>query len=281
MGEDNIWFYLSSTNMMPPIPIDVLRLILEHADEATLAKICLLNRTCCSHSQDFLYRVVPIMKYRRERKLYQTLAESTCLARRVRSVDLGDHEYMDKWPAQKALQNMINLRHLRFGHLEDYYLLDGCTFTLDSFQDDYEDFEPLHQFLLSQPSLTKFELTFSMLYDDYDDFPMFDATVLPNLTRITTHFNLLQQLIPNRPVNEVIAYGDVDLWDPVDLSFFALSTAPIQKLAIDHSYLFSTPVTILASIFPSLTHLRMDIPVPQEREFWVRGPFSIYLITIG
>jgi hypothetical protein len=150
---------------------------------------------------------------------------------------------------------------------------------LDSFENIYDSFEPLHRFLQSQPSLTKFELDFADA--EYDDFPTFGATVLPNLTRITTHFNLLQQLIPNRPVNEVIAYGAVDDRNSVNLSFFALSTTPIQKLTVDYSYLYSTPVTLLASTFPSLTHLRMDVPVARGYGGQVREPFFIYLIIVG
>jgi len=169
---------------------------------------------------------------------------------------------------------MINLRRLRFGYYKDFSVLDGCTFTLDSFEYVYDSFEPLHRFLHSQPSLTKFELDFA--YAEYDDFPTFGATVLPNLTRITTHFNMLQQLIPNQPVSEVTAYGGMNHRDSVGLSFFALSTAPIRKLTINCSYLYSTPVTLLASIFPSLTHLRMDIPFAHGYGVGVREPLFNY-----
>ena len=130
---------------------------------------------------------------------------------------------------------------------------------LDSFDNYYGGFEPLHRFLHSQPSLTNVELTSD--FDENDDFPTFGATVLPNLDRLTTYPNLLQQLIPNRLAKEVFTYGSVDYGDSVNLSFFTLSMAPIQKLAIHFSYLYSTPVTLLASFLPSLTHLRMDIPV--------------------
>jgi hypothetical protein len=246
---------------MLPIPIDVLRLILKHADKASLVKICLLNKTCCSCSQDFLYRDVRVVD-RHGRKVYRTLAQSTDLARRVRSlkIEFSGRVFEGKdWQLQKSLQNMINLRHLDFGFYEDFSVLDGCTFTLDSFKKIDDSFEPLHRFLHSQPSLTNFELTFDI--DEYDDFPTFGATVLPNLTRVATYPNLLQQLIPNRPVSEVFMYGTVYNMDSVNWSLFALSTVPIQKLTIDYSYLCSTPVTLLASIFPSLAHLRMDIPI--------------------
>jgi hypothetical protein len=78
---------------MPSISIDVLRLILEHADEASLAKICLLNKTCCFCSQDFLYRDIRIINPHRGRQVYRTLAQSTYLARRVRSFEIRNHDY--------------------------------------------------------------------------------------------------------------------------------------------------------------------------------------------
>ena len=41
----------------------------------------------------------------------------------------------------------------------------------------------------------------------------------------------------------------------VNLSSFALSTASIQKLQVDYSFLYPKPGKLLASIFPSLTRL--------------------------
>ena len=38
------------------IPVDVLREILGHVDKAGLVTMCRVNKICCSHSQDFLYR---------------------------------------------------------------------------------------------------------------------------------------------------------------------------------------------------------------------------------
>ena len=38
------------------IPVDILLNILEYVDKAGLATICLLNKICCSCSQDLLYR---------------------------------------------------------------------------------------------------------------------------------------------------------------------------------------------------------------------------------
>src|ERR1700733_12534021 len=62
------------------IPIDILRIILDHLNKADLVTICLLNKVCCSCAQDVLYRDVKSSSH----KSYRTLSTSPHLARRVR-----------------------------------------------------------------------------------------------------------------------------------------------------------------------------------------------------
>ena len=114
--------------------------------------------------------------------------------------------------------------------------------------------QPLYRFLLGQPSLTVFSL---MIFINIDDWPEFGATCLPNLTRVTAPFSKLPQLIPNRPLKEVITLGNALENNPTDLSFFTLSNSPIQKLTIDCSYLYPKSGQYLASIFSSLTLLKI------------------------
>ena len=95
------------------------------------------------------------------------------------------------------------------------------------------------------------------LYRDF--YSPLDATCLPNLTQVTASISCLTYLIPGRPVCEVASFGDNPHEDPVDLSFFTLATAPIQKLSIDYSYLHPKTGHCLASIFPSLRHFTMRI----------------------
>jgi hypothetical protein len=87
----------------------------------------------------------------------------------------------------------------------------------------------------------------------------FGATFLPNLTQVTTNFSWLSQIIPDRPVSEVGCIGCANDADSVDLIFFTRSTAPIQKITIDYTYLYPKSGQLLASIFPSLTHLAIDV----------------------
>src|ERR1700728_686994 len=46
------------TTIMPSIPVDVLREILEHVSEADLVTLCQVNKIVCSCAQDVLYRNV-------------------------------------------------------------------------------------------------------------------------------------------------------------------------------------------------------------------------------
>jgi hypothetical protein len=241
---------------MPTIPIDILLHILEDVDKADLRTICLLNKICCSCSQDVLYRDIRTSGYSQTVQVCKTLAQSTHLAIRVRSFKIKCFDSAEGYERnlQKSLQNMTYLRRLHLHHLKDN--LSGCTFRLVSFACDYFDLEPLLQFLNNQPSLT--DVLLGLFMDSSS--PEFGATFLPKLTRISSDFSWLPQLIPNRPVNEVTSFGYTDVMDFVatDLSFFSLSTVPIQKLTIDVSYLYPSPADSLAFLFPSLTHLRLN-----------------------
>src|ERR1700733_666705 len=163
------------TKIMLSIPVDVLRLILEHVDRADLAKICLLNKICCSCSQDVLYREID---RRIVTSVCLTLARSTNLAKRVRSFEI----HYEHPSLAKALRNMSSLRRLRLGlsYLSSPTLLEGCTFKLDSLSVDLPFDEPLRKFLNSQPSLTRVSLT-----HDSSRLFTFEETCIPNLTRVT------------------------------------------------------------------------------------------------
>ena len=249
---------------MPSILIDILPSILNHVDKADLLTICFVNKDYCSFSQDALYRDIRIYKLSEASRICQTLAQFTHLARRVRSFHISsdlDSELLCSIPElSTSLRSMIFLRNLGlYTFTNDFSFLGGCTFKLASFTCNYFDLEPLQQFLLSQPSLTNVGLG---LFMDIDDPFEIGATFLPNVTRVTTQFSWLAQIIPNRPVNEVDCIGSVNDADSVDLSFFTRSTAPIQKISIDYTYLYPKSGQLLASIFPSLTHLYIDVVQP-------------------
>jgi hypothetical protein len=141
---------------------------------------------------------------------------------------------------------MSSLRILYFNGIRDASILDGCTFKLDSFSCTLPYSESLQQLLNSQPSPTDI-----IFYEDCDPFLPFDERCLPNFTRVSAHHFWLGVLIPGRPVREVMMRSA----SGIDLGFFTLSTAPIQKLLIHYDMLFPKPVSLLVSIFPSLVHL--------------------------
>jgi hypothetical protein len=187
---------------MLPIPIDVLQLILDHLDQTSLVKMCQVNKICCSYSQDVLYRDIEIFG-NPEFQVCETLAQSTHLARRVRSFEIYNfsERTMHKESLRKSLQNMTNLRNLCFYCSIDLSTLDGCTFRLVSFSTNYHQPAPLlGLFLHNQPSLTEIALG-----SPFSNDIAFTSTCLPNLARIRAHFSWLPQLIPNRPVSEVFS----------------------------------------------------------------------------
>src|ERR1700728_181123 len=155
------------------IPVDVLLNILDHVDQEGLATMCRVNKICCSCSQDVLYRDIDA-KTRALSRVHQTLAQSTHLARKVRSFDT----FFDTDLAM-ILRNMTSLRILKLptGIVMDN--LDGCTFKLDSFECHHVhgSKESYRKFLSSQPSLKYVE--FPLNFDT-----TLEATCLPNLTQI-------------------------------------------------------------------------------------------------
>jgi hypothetical protein len=253
--------FLTVTTMLS-IPVDVLQEILGHVHKADLPTLCRVNKLFCSCSRDVLYREIGCRD-----DVTQTLAQSTDLARRVRSFGTA----YSSPELGTALRNMSSLRSLDLDFIGDESgdesVLDGCTFELESFACHSSNGKWLQQFLNSQPSLTNLTL-----FADEDPEPWFrcDARCLPNLTRVTAIPSLLYILIPGRPVREVIMRLSWQI-DPIDCSFFALSTTPIQKLSIYHSMLYPKPVSLLVPTFPSLVHLVVSYDV----ECIVRAPLCL------
>jgi hypothetical protein len=231
--------------MSSKLSVEVLQLILDNVDKADLVAVCQVNKVCCSCSQDILYRNIHVQTDS-QLQVCQTLANSTHLASRVRSFFIMDLlDYTETMA--KALQNMSSLRNLMLDN-QPTSALDGCTFKLDSFSCCRPYDESLRKFLNSQPSII--DLEFCRYYDARTNFE-FEASCLPNLTRVSAPYSWIPHLVPGRPVSEVNVTGS--LHHSNDLSFF--STLPIRKLAIAYSLLYPNPGHLMASIFPSLVHL--------------------------
>jgi len=240
--------------MSSKLSIEVLQMILENVDQASLATVCQVNKLFCACAQEVLYRDINILS-RSALKVIQTLAQSTHLSKRVRSFS-ATHIYKTnpRKSIVKALHNMTSLRRLTLQTPPDLYtsILDVYTFKLDSFsfQFNSNEPEPLLKFLNSQPSLTHLELwTFAV------DNIKVEATSLPNLTWVFAPFPWLRYLIPGRPVSEVKIFEHS--LEHEDFNFF--SAAPIQKLTMNIGCLFPKPVKHIASAFPSLVHLTMNM----------------------
>jgi hypothetical protein len=230
------------------IPVDILLIILEHLDQGDLTRICLLNKICCSCSRDILYRDL----YYPNIIVCHTLAQSKHLARRVRSfATMGEHSEL-----ANALRNMTGLLSLTLLIFDgSSNVLDGCTFNLDTFTCGFPYNDSLLKFLQSQPSLREAHFLTS---SGFPKLLNLEPTCLPNLTRITAPYTWLPHIVPGRPVSEVVLTGYLSDGNPVDFSFYALSTVPIQKLETCH-YLFLDSELLIASSFPLLTHLKMNL----------------------
>ena len=240
--DPNLTWTMSSIS----IPVDILRAILEHLDRGDLAKICLLNKICCSCSQDILYRDI----YLPRNLVCHTLAQSTLLARRVRSFTMRCmHTELSK-----ALRNMTCLRSLKLLIFDgSSNVLDGCTFNLDTFTCGFPYNDYLLKFLRSQPCLREAHFLTPYSLPELLDL---EPTCIPNLTRITAPYTWLPYIVPGRPVSEIASIG-YRVGNPIDFSFFALSTVPIQKF--ETSYFPLTNTELIASIFPSLMHLTIEV----------------------
>jgi F-box domain len=258
---------MSSSNL----PIDVLQIILENVDKADLLTLCRVNKVCCSYSQDILYRNIYADDYS-QLKVCRTLAQSTRLARHVRSFFVYLTFINPSKDLAMAIQNMSSLRSLTLYMHGRYIILDECNFKLDSFFTDFPRHEYFRKFLNNQPTLTHVELYHHAIDDDQGQL---EATYLPNLTRVAAKFPLLQRLIPGRPLSEVKV-----IWYPGEnipsIDFFTLSAAPIQKLTMTSCFIYTTPFEFLASVFPSLTHLSIIMETRLNLDV-VRGPLFSFL----
>jgi F-box domain len=115
---------------MRSIPIEVLRMILEHVVITHLVTLCQVNKIFCSCSQDVLYRQIHTDSI----LVIRTLAQSTDLARQVRSFEcprLGSTSELATALKNMSLLRTLDLRLLVYGITS---ILDGCTFKLDSFK---------------------------------------------------------------------------------------------------------------------------------------------------
>ena len=254
-------------NAMDSIPVDILRHILEHVDRAGLLEMCLLNKICCSCSQDVLYREIHSF----DNRICRTLVKSSHLARRVRTFSL----YVHGEELAKVLRNMTSLRNLTLSEYDSVSnLMDGCTFKLEYLSCQYDFDESFHKFLCRQPGLT----TLKTLAID-KKVPRLETTCLPNLTHVTAWYPHIPNLIRGRPVNDVTVMGDKSLstFSDHDFDYSVLSAAPIRKLWISYDLLFPTPAPIIASITPSLVVFSMKFPEEFIRSFEKRVGHPLYL----
>ena len=261
------------------IPVDILPIILENLDKPDQATVCRLNKVCCACSQPILFRDIHIREFDKGVAVCRTLSRSPHLAGCVRSFSIRFREkgvhFQEK--LVDTLQNLSSLRHLTLSINYGFTPLPGgrtFNFKLDSFSFQLSYDQNLISFLDSQPSLTTIDF-----WPNEGDESQIDATCLPNLTRVAARLRDLNYLIPGRPVSDVTCYTASSR--DFDLNLFTRSTAPIQKLKINYGFLYPTPGSLLASVFPSLTHLTIMSKETFVRMTTVRGSLFFMYPVIG
>ena len=233
--------------------------------------MCRLNKLCCALAQPVLFRDIRIeyreiadgstIKHDRGFALCETLSQSPHLARCVRSFSVRIYEISMRFAAKIAetLEFLPSLRHLGLNvNFNFAYLLNGRTFSLESFSLNLSYGTHLQKFLNSQPSLTTVDFRFHQPSKFYLPRMEFERKCLPNLTRVTTEFTDAEEFIRGRPVTEITCINAIDIHSNISLDLFALSTAPIRKLTIDYGFLYhGAKPGQLQALFPSLAHLTL------------------------
>ena len=249
------------------IPVDILLDILDNLNKSDLATMCRLNKLCCALIQPILFRDIRIQFHeskdfdKRGFALCETLSQSPHLARCVRSFSVRIYEILMPFGAKvvETLEFLPSLRHLGLNVHNDFTgQLNGRTFSfkLESFSFYLPYDTDLRNFLNSQPSLTTVNIRFHdpRVFQNPSRLE-FERKILPNLTRVTTYITDAEEIIRGRPVSEITCKGQPY---NITLDFFALSTAPIQKLTIHYNVLYHRAKPgQLRALFPSLAHLTL------------------------
>jgi hypothetical protein len=232
--------------------------------------MCRLNKICCALAQPILFRDIRIQFHETEDfdkrgfALCETLSQSPHLARCVRSFSVRIYEILVPFGTMivETLEFLPSLRHLGLNVRNDFTgQLNGRTFSfkLESFSFYLSYDTDLQNFLNSQPSLTTVDFKFHGPRG-FQNSPRleFERKCLPNLTRVTAYCNDVEEIIRGRPVSEITCIGAPRFHHNGTLDFFALSTAPIRKLAIDFQFLYhGAKPGQLRELFPSLAHLTL------------------------
>src|SRR6202021_1333918 len=106
--------------MSSKLTTDVLQMILGHVDKADLVAVCQVNKVFRSFTQEILYRDI-IVDTDHRLQVCRTLAQSTHLAKRVRSFVVTAKKYDSPDEMAKALRNITSLRILTL-HSQPSYI---------------------------------------------------------------------------------------------------------------------------------------------------------------
>jgi hypothetical protein len=241
-------------------PLEILLEILANAGPAELATLCRVNSTVCHHAQNALYRDIVDPT---NTDSYATLIRAPHLARRVKSFYLAPSRQFSSFsmlPHRKksatmnlVLQGLTSLHTLILdAPCVSPTVLNGCTFRLRAFSCHLPVDDILVDILSGQPLIE--ELTLLAILVCY--YIHFAPEILPNLTKITAHARVVEDLICGRPVCDVTIIPFTGL--PTDPNFLLTSTAPVHTFNANMSVLTFVQLTDAMSSLISLSRLTVN-----------------------
>lgn len=241
------------------IPVDILFEILEETSQSDLPALCRVNRSFRHHASDFLYRDISPLNIL---EVCATLTRSPDLAARVKRFEVSRPSIQPLMVDESkfalignALRCLPNLRSLTLSFAGQFsWILAGCTFRIETFICFLACDDQLVHFLNGQPELTTVKLSRPCkgLH--------IGPTCVPRLTKIEAQVSWLNELIPGRPVKEVIFHEDSRFTPVLDLSLLTSSLSHIRILSIGSPSLRGLHPMQVASYLPALEDLTITEP---------------------
>jgi hypothetical protein len=256
----DVRFQVAAFTIMPisRIPVDILLEILEETPQSDLPALCRVSKSFRHHASDFLYRDISTLNIL---GACATLTRSPDLAARVKHFEVSrpstqnfvsdDSKFALIGDALRCLPNLRSLSLRFFG--EYSWMLTGCTFKIERLVCFIVCDDQFVDFLNGQPELAAVRLSC----------PCRGLRILPicvpKLTKIQAQISWLAELLPGRPVKDVVFEED-SLCPPVplDQSFSPSSWSAVRILSIRSTSLRIQPPAQIAPFIQALEHLTID-----------------------
>ncbi|KAF8196891.1 hypothetical protein K438DRAFT_1967882 [Mycena galopus ATCC 62051] len=260
-----------SRSPLAHLPLDTLDDILCYVPLADLVSVCGACKTFQPHALNALYRVLRLTNTGSLKACF-SLIDNPTLAARVRRLSIRCEEAGSFLGViQETLEILCNLQSLEIFMGEasvsscQWILPDPCPFQLRSFSTDFHYTSQVGNFITRHSSLSNLTVPWEGGQDD------FGKVEMRYLTKICAPFSLVEALVPGRPIREVKILPNIDLTtvtvdlrnilqiQPRRISCLTKSTATIERLQINMSWLRQIGPQLLAATLPSLSCLTVSV----------------------